>query len=87
MSSLAKKIKGDPKAVEVFFTDTQFCIRLADGREIRSPLEYYSRLKNATKQQRDNYKLIGQGEGIHWPDLDEDLSVQGILLGLPVVNW
>ncbi|MFH8039018.1 MAG: DUF2442 domain-containing protein [Candidatus Aenigmatarchaeota archaeon] len=56
---------------------------LIDGREVRVPLEFYPRLKNATKRQRANYKIIGEGTGIHWPDLDEDLSIEGILAGIP----
>jgi len=48
---------------------------------VKTPLEFYPRLKNATKAERGNFQLIGLGSGIHWPDLDEDLSVEGIVLG------
>jgi hypothetical protein len=54
---------------------------LEDGRQVSAPLAFYSRLLNATKEQRENYEFIGPGIGIHWEDLDEDLSIEGIVLG------
>jgi hypothetical protein len=76
MNSLASKIEPDqePIAVKVEFTD---------GREIRVPLAFYPRLKNATKSQRENHLICGLGTGIHWPDVDEDLSVEGTVFGRP----
>jgi len=71
----------DLSALHVNFTDDSICLVLSDGREVKTPLEFYPRLKNATKEQRENCQLIGLGSGIHWPDLDEDLSVEGIVLG------
>lgn len=68
-------------ATRVFFTDDAIGIRLSDGREVYAPLEFYPRLKNATKQQREDFELIGLGTSIHWKALDEDLSVAGIVLG------
>ncbi len=68
-------------ATDVFFTDEALGVRLSDGREIYVPLEFYPRLKNATKEQREDYALIGLGSSIHWKSLDEDLSVAGIVLG------
>ena len=68
-------------AMDVSFTEDFICLTLSDGREIRTPLIFYPRLKNATKKQRQNFELIGLGTGIHWPDVDEDLSVKGIALG------
>ena len=53
--------------------------QLEDGRVITVPLAWYPRLLHATAEQRRNYQWIGQGEGIHWPDLDEDLSIAGFL--------
>ena len=57
-------------------------VTLADGREISAPLEWFPRLRDATPAQRARWRLIGRGEGIHWEDLDEDVSVNA-LLGLP----
>lgn len=57
-------------------------VTLADDREISVPIEWYPRLAQATIEQRDNWRLIGDGEGIHWPEVDEDLPVVGIVLGL-----
>ncbi len=54
-------------------------MRLSDGREVSVPLEWYPRLRNATEKQRANWRLIGQGVGIHWEDVDEDISVAGLL--------
>ena len=54
---------------------------LSDGRSISVPLAWYPRLVHAIEQERDNWRLIGRGEGIHWPDLDEDISVEGLLAG------
>lgn len=59
--------------------DEMFRVQLADGREIGVPLEWFPRLRDATPAQRGNWRLIGQGVGIHWEDLDEDLSVAGLL--------
>lgn len=68
-------------AIKVYFTEDAICLQLSDGREVKAPLEFYPRLKNATRKQRTHFQLIGLGTGIHWPDLDEDLSVEGIVLG------
>jgi hypothetical protein len=56
---------------------------LADGRTISVPLAWSWRLSDATPEQRQRYELIGDGEGIHWPDVDEDISVRGMLEGIP----
>jgi hypothetical protein len=77
MSSLA--IKFDARATVVSFNEVSMCIKLVDGREIIVPLEWFPRLRDATVAQRNNYRLIGDGIGIHWDDLDEDLSVVGLL--------
>ena len=58
-------------------------VDLMDGRAIIVPLAWYPRLLHATPQQRANWKIAGGGYGIHWPDIDEDLSVEGLLRGLP----
>ena len=70
-----------PDAQSVEVTDKILIVPLAGGRAISLPLAWYPRLAGATPQERDNWRLIGGGEGIHWPDLDEDLSVAGLLAG------
>ena len=79
MSSSAPEIKGSAK--DVTFTDDALVVALADGRTISVPLDWYPRLQRATAAQRSNWELIGDGYGIHWPDVDEDISVRGLLLG------
>ena len=79
MSSSAAKL--DPVAVHMDIDDTFLRLRLADGRELAVPLAWYSKLSAATDEQRNNWRWIGGGIGVHWPDLDEDLSVRGMLMG------
>lgn len=83
MNSLARKFEPIFIATDVWFTDDSICLQLADGREVRTPLEFYPTLKNASPAQRKKFRLIGLGTGIHWDALDEDLSVEGIVLGRP----
>lgn len=64
---------------EVWFQDQKLYIRLDDGREIAVPIEWFPSLRNATDEQRNNWRLIGGGEGIHWKDLDEDILVEALL--------
>ena len=66
-------------ATNVRFDDEMIHVDLADGRSISAPLEWFARLRDATAAQRDNWRLIGRGVGIHWEELDEDLSVAGLL--------
>lgn len=66
-------------AVDVRFDATMMHIRLLDGREISVPLEWFPRLRDATSKQRKKWRLIGQGIGIHWDSLDEDISVPALL--------
>ena len=66
-------------AVDVRFTDDALHVRLADGREISVPLEWFPRLRDATPEQRNNWRFIGRGVGIHWAEVDKDLSVTGLL--------
>ncbi len=66
-------------AVDVTFDRDMLQVRLSDGREVRVPLEWFPKLRDATPEQRSNWRLIGKGVGIHWPDIDEDLSVSGLL--------
>lgn len=70
-----------PRAMGLTFTEDALVVAFEDGRVLQVPLEWFPRLRSATAEQRANFRLIGRGIGIHWPDLDEDLSVQGFLLG------
>jgi hypothetical protein len=72
-------IKFDPTAVDVQSDDVLLRVTLADGRELAVPLEWFPRLRDATPDQRRHWRFIGRGQGIHWPDVDEDISVAGLL--------
>jgi len=74
-------LESDPQATDVSFSDAAFRVVLDDGRELVIPLAWFPRLLHGTAAQRGNWELIGKGEGIHWPDLDEDISVAGLLAG------
>jgi hypothetical protein len=65
--------------MDVSFVDDAMQVNLTDGREIRVPLEWFPKLRDAAPDQRHNWRLIGKGIGIHWPDVDEDLSLEGLL--------
>ena len=71
----------DVFAESVGFSDDSLIVHLDDGRVLSVPLAWYPRLLNGTKQEREKLELIGHGEGIHWPDLDEDISVEGLIAG------
>ena len=77
MSILTVKI--EPLATDVSFTKDSLCVILADGREVTVPLEWFPRLRDATDQQRKDWRLIGGGIGIHWEAIDEDISVESLL--------
>jgi hypothetical protein len=68
---------------QVSITDDTLSADLADGRSISAPLAWYPRVMHATPPERQNWRLIGRGGGIHWPDLDEDISVENLLIGQP----
>jgi hypothetical protein len=73
-----------PKAQVVIITGISFAdnmleVCLSDGREIRVPLEWFPKLRDASPEERQHWRLIGKGIGIHWPDIDEDLSLEGLL--------
>jgi hypothetical protein len=70
-----------PLATDVETSDDELMVSLADGRRISVPLAWFPRLLNATTDERAEFRLIGQGEGIHWPRIDEDISVSGLLRG------
>ena len=72
-----------PNAIDVFITDDTLSVELSDGRTLSVPLAWFPRLLHGSKEERGNWRLIGKGSGIHWPDLDEDISIEGLLLGQP----
>lgn len=82
MTSLPTKTQT-ARAQHVTVADDTLTVDLSDGRTISAPLAWYPRLVHGTTEQRDNWRLIGQGEGIHWSDLDEDISVENLLDGTP----
>jgi hypothetical protein len=81
MNFLAAAADGRVSGVE--FSDDALSVSLRDGRVISVPLVWYPRLLDATRAQRDHWKIADGGYGIHWPDLDEDLSTEGLLRGAP----
>ena len=81
MSTLA--IKTDERVKNVSFTEDTIAVDLMDGRTIIVPLVWYPRLLNGTSEQLANWEVCGGGYGIHWEDLDEDLSTEGMLRGAP----
>ncbi len=80
MNSSSASVR-EAKAQRVMVSEESLVVDLADGRTISAPLAWYPRLLHGTPAERDNWRLIGDGEGIHWPDLDEDLSVACLILG------
>jgi hypothetical protein len=72
-----------PLAMKVTVTDDSLSVDLSDGRTILVPLEWYPRLAHGTKKERKTWRLIAGGQGIHWPELDEDISVANLLCGQP----
>jgi hypothetical protein len=72
-------VKLDATAVDVTVTDERLIVTLADGRELSAPLAWFPRLSEATHEQRQDWRLIGRGHGIHWPEVDEDISVVSLL--------
>lgn len=72
-----------PNAQRVEVTEDTLTVELSDGRTISVPLGWYPRLVHARQSERDNWRLLGKGQGIHWEDIDEDISVEGLLAGKP----
>ena len=72
---------GVPNAESVTVTNDTLSVDLSDGRTISVPLSWFPRLVHATLKERSNWRLIGKGHGVHWPDIDEDISVEGLLAG------
>jgi len=77
MNTLAVKV--EPRVVDLSFTSDSLRVVLADGREVSAPLEWFPRLRDANAKQRKQWRLIGRGIGIHWEEIDEDISVNSLL--------
>jgi hypothetical protein len=73
----------DARVKEVLVTNELITFHLIDGRVVSVPLAWSWRLSEATQAERDNFEIIGDGQGVHWPDVDEDLSVDGMFHGSP----
>ena len=71
------------RAMQVSLSEDALSVDLADGRTIAAPLAWFPRLLHGRPEERQNWRLIGDGQGIHWPDLDEDISLENLLLGRP----
>ena len=72
-----------PAATRVSVSESAIDIELSDGRSLSVPISWYPRLQHGTKAERNNWTLVGSGLGIHWPDLDEDISVEAVVAGNP----
>ncbi|MGH9555330.1 MAG: DUF2442 domain-containing protein [Terriglobales bacterium] len=79
-------IRLEPVAVGVRFTASALVVDLADGRQVSAPLDWFPRLRKASARQRRDFQLMGGGIGIHWPSLDEDISVENLLLPKALVS-
>ena len=82
MNTLAVEIRV-PEALDVLLTDDTLSVDLSDGRTISVPIAWFPRLLHSTEQERNNWRFIGKGQGIHWEDIDEDISIEGLLAGKP----
>ena len=80
---MSTAVQNEPRISSVDVTEEEIIATLVDGRRISVPLAWSWRLSDATAEQRRHYELIGSGEGIHWPDIDEDISAKGMLFGQP----
>lgn len=78
--------KVQPKAMTVICSDDELRVSLADGRTLSVPIAWFPRLAHASSDERADYELLGDGEGIHWPQVDEDISVAGLLAGQPSIE-
>lgn len=76
-------LEADERVKDVIIAEDTLSVNMMDGRTIIVPLAWYPRLFNATVEQRNNWQISGGGYGIHWPDVDEDLSTEGLLRGAP----
>ncbi|HQW34061.1 MAG TPA: DUF2442 domain-containing protein [Thermoflexales bacterium] len=76
-------VNDEPRIVAFKVTSTSLIADLADGRRISAPLAWSWRLSDAKPEQRNNFEIMGNGQGVHWPELDEDISANGMLRGIP----
>ena len=76
-------VSDNPRIIDIKVTDESIIAHLADGRMISVPLAWSWRLSEATPEQRSNFEIIASGQGVHWPDVDEDISATGMLYGIP----
>ena len=76
-------LTAEAKAQSITVTDDTLAVDLTDGRTISVPLVWYPRLVHGTEAERNNWRFVGDKEGIHWPDLDEDISIENLLMGKP----
>lgn len=83
MNFLANKFFREPRVKAARFDEVNIIVDLIDGRTISVPLAWYPKLLAATPEQRNNWQISGGGYGLHWPDIDEDLSAEGMLRGVP----
>jgi len=74
---------GEPRIIRLEVTDENIVAQMADGRTVSVPLAWSWRLSEATPEQRNNFEIMGNGQGVHWPDVDEDISAVGMLSGTP----
>ena len=82
MTTLAIQVDA-PRAESVTLSDDTLSVDLTDGRSISVPIEWFPRLVHASAKEREKWKLVGNGQGIHWEGIDEDISVEGLLAGKP----
>ncbi len=85
MSSLVLKIA--PRAMAVVCSDDELRVSLTDGRWLSVPIVWFPRLAHASSSERANYELLGEGQGIHWPGVDEDISVMGLVAGQSSIEF
>ena len=85
MNTLA--IESPPRAVQVACSEAELAVDLSDGRRIAVPIVWFPRLAEATVEQRNVWEFLGNGTGIHWPQVDEDISVAALLAGSPSVEY
>ena len=80
-------LKVEPRAMAVVCSDDELRVSLTDGRGLSVPIAWFPRLAHASPAERSNYELLGEGQGIHWPDVDEDISVLGLIAGQPFIEF
>ncbi len=87
MSIMKKEESFSFVATSITFSEDQFSLFLVDGRTLSIPYELVPSLSRASKAARENCELLGMGTSLHWPELDEDISVEGLVLGRKIIDW